>query len=189
MVELEPYYNWRTFYTAETDNRSPFYRRKYSEIFLEKTIYNTYINPQWDEFGSLTLYMKILYTNYELGFTIWEFMGEWNDILYNDIMYLYRNVVEGMIENGIQKFILIGENVLNFHADDDSYYQEWADNIEDGWIVGLNFLEHNLQEIKSARLDYYISFGGDFDSYDWRTYNPVKLFEKIEKQMRYRLGE
>lgn len=189
MIELEPHYGWRNYYTAETDRKSPFYGRVYSEIMLENRIYDTYIHPQWDEFGSLTLYMKILYTNYELGFTIWEFIGEWNDILYNDIMYLYRNVVEDLIEAGISKFILIGENVLNFHADDDSYYQEWFDNLDDGWIVGLNFLDHNLQEINKARLDYYISFGGDFDSMNWRTYNPLKLYEKIELQMRKRLGE
>lgn len=189
MIELEPYYNWRGIYTAENDKRSPFFGRKYSEIMLENRIYDTYIHPQWDEFGSLTLYIKILHADYTLGFTIWEFIGEWNDTLYNDIMYLYRNVVEEMIDNGINKYILIGENVLNFHADDDSYYQEWFDNLEDGWIVGLNFREHNMQEISSARLDYYISFGGEFEDLDWRTYNPIKLFEKIDVQMCHRLGE
>ena len=189
MIEIEPYYGWREFYTAETDKRSPFYKRKYSEIALNNRIYDTYIHPQWDEFGSLTLYIKILYAHYDLGFAILEFIGEWNDILYNDIMYLYRNVIEEMIEQGINKFILIGENVLNLHADDDSYYQEWFDSIEQGWIVGINFHNHNLQEISAAHLDYYISFGGAFDSLDWRTYRPDKLFEKINHQMRFRLGE
>ena len=73
MIELEPHYNWRTIYTAETDERSPFFGREYSEIMLEHRIYDTYIHPQWDEFGSLTLYMKILYTNYDLESTITEF--------------------------------------------------------------------------------------------------------------------
>jgi len=189
MIELEPHYNWRHLYTAENDEHAPFFGREYSEITLDNRIYDTYIHPQWDEFGSLTLYMKILFTDYEQGFTIFEFIGEWNDILYNDIMYLYRNVIEELIESGIRKFILVGENILNFHADDDSYYQEWFDNIEDGWIVGLNFLEHNMDELKDAHLDYYISFGGDFDFMDWRTYHPQKLFEKINQQMQYRLGE
>ena len=189
MIELEPHYNWRNIYTAEEDERSPFFGRTYNEIMLNHRVYDTYIHPQWDEFGSHTLYMKILYTNYDQGFTIWELIGEWNDVLYNDIMYLYRNVVEEMMEGEINKFILIGENILNFHADDDSYYQEWFDNLDEGWIVGLNFLDHNLQEMTSSRLDYYISFGGEFDALDWRTYNPLKLFEKIDKQMRYRLGE
>jgi hypothetical protein len=42
-------------------------------------------------------------------------MGEWNDCINNDIMFLKRDVIEPMLENGSVKFILVGENVLNFH--------------------------------------------------------------------------
>ena len=47
---------------------------------------------------------------------------------------------------GINKYILIGENILNFHYSDDSYYEEWFDdNGDNGWIVLLNFREHVLK--------------------------------------------
>lgn len=185
MFSIEPHYSWRKYYTAETDPQSPFYGREYSEFEFKNAVYDTVIHPQWDEFGSSTLYIKILYSNYDLGFTIMEFIGEWNDLLYNDIMYLYRNIVEELLETGVNKYLLIGEGVHAFHADDDSYYEEWFDNLENGWIVGLNFLEHNFQEINQARIDTFISFE---ELIDWRTFSPLKLFEKIDKTMTYRLG-
>ena len=55
MQDIEPYYNWRHLYTAEEDPQSPFYGRIYSEFEFTHTVYNYYIHPQWDEFGSRTL--------------------------------------------------------------------------------------------------------------------------------------
>jgi hypothetical protein len=188
MHDIEPYYNWRHLYIADEDKRSPFYNRQYSEFEFSHAIYNHFIHPQWDGMGSATLYIKIIYTNYDQGFTIIEMLGEWNDCLYEDIMYLKRNIIEPLIEEGIQKFILIGENVLNFHASEDDYYQEWFDEIEDGWIVGLNFREHVLKEFMDTNIDYYISFGGVFDTIDWRAHSPMQLFGKIESQMQKRLS-
>ena len=99
--------------------------------------------------GSATLYLKILYVNYDNGYCIIELLGEWNDCLYNDIMYLKRNIADDLMANGINKFILIGENVLNFHASDNDYYQEWFDDIEDGWISLVNFQDHVLLEMET----------------------------------------
>ena len=70
MQDIEPFYNWRHLYAAEEDPLSPFFRRIYSEFEFSLTVYNYYIHPQWDEFGSKTLYMKILFTEYEQGYTI-----------------------------------------------------------------------------------------------------------------------
>ena len=69
MHEIEPYFNWRHLYTAEEDPQSPFYKRTYSEFEFSQTVYNYYIHPQWDDFGSRTLYLKILFTDYELPIT------------------------------------------------------------------------------------------------------------------------
>ena len=90
MQDIEPYYNWRHLYTAEEDKRSPFYGRQYSEFEYSLTLYNYYIHPQWDDFGSRTLYMKLLYADYDQQFAILELLGEWNDAIENDIMTLRR---------------------------------------------------------------------------------------------------
>jgi hypothetical protein len=187
MHDLEPYYSWQHLYIASEDERSPFFGREYSEFEFSNTVYNYFIHPQWDEFGSGTLYLKILSADYEKGFCIIELIGEWNDCLYNDIMYLKRNVIEFLVEEGITKFILIGENVLNFFYSEDSYYQEWFDEIEDGWIVCINFREHVIKEFEQGNLDYYMAMGGEFNSIPWRTADPVKLFLKIEKMITRRL--
>ncbi len=188
MHEIEPYYNWRNLYVASEDKRSPFYGRSYSEFEFTHAIYNYLIHPQWDEIGSPTLFIKILYTDYDDGYAIIEMMGEWNDCLHNDIMYLKRNIIEPLIEEGINKFILLGENVLNFHHSDDCYYQEWFDEVEEGWIVGINFRDFVIREFESANIDYYIAFGKHFDDLNWRKYSPQQLVALIDYHMTRRLN-
>lgn len=190
MHTLEPYYNWRGFYIASEDPYSPFYEREYSEFEYTDRIYNHYIHPQWDHFGSATLFLKILYAQYEDGFAIMELMGEWNDLLYNDIMFLKRDVVEVLMNHGINKFILIGENVLNFHGSDDSYYEEWFEEVNenDGWIALLNFRDHVLYDLKACNIDSYFVLGGKLNEISWRTMNPEQLFDQIESQVQRRLS-
>ncbi len=188
MQDIEPFYNWRELYISEEDVRSPFYEREYSEFEYTHTIYNYYIHPQWDFMGSPTLFIKIIFADYESGFAIIELIGEWNDAINNDIMILKRDIVDELIRHGISKFILVGENVLNFHSSDDSYYEEWFDDVEEGWIVGINFREHVLKEMSQANIDYYITFGGEFNFMDWRTHSPFQLLERIENVIGKRLG-
>ena len=106
MQDIEPYYNWRHLYVAEEDTHSPFYGRIYSEFEFTHTVYNYYIHPQWDEFGSRTLYMKILFVDYDQSFAIIELLGEWNDAIENDIMTLRRDVTDLLYKTGIYKFTL-----------------------------------------------------------------------------------
>jgi hypothetical protein len=181
MQELEPYYRWRDIYQSENDPDSPFFEREYSEFEFTNQVYNYLIHPQWDEFGSPTLYLKILFSDYQKGFTVIELLGEWNDAIHNDIMFLKREIVEPLNHQGIDKFILIGENVLNFHSSDDSYYEEWFQDVEDGWIVALNFQEHVLAEFRSANIDYYFNFGGELDAFSWRKFNPMQLYSEVQK--------
>ena len=70
MHNIEPYYNWRNLYIASEDALSPFYEREYSEFEYTNKIYNYLIHPQWDYIGSETLYIKIIYADYNEGFTI-----------------------------------------------------------------------------------------------------------------------
>jgi len=183
MIELEPHYKWRRWYIAEEDTASPFYKRVYSEFEFTNAVYDTLIHPQWDDFGSLTLYAKILFTDYNTGFAIIELLGEWNDLIYNDIMYFYRNIIEVLMESGINKYILIGENVHAFHGDDDSYYQEWTEQLNNGWIMGLGFMPHNMDELINARVNQYVNFEYNDEFFDWRTLQPNALFQEVDELM------
>lgn len=190
MHTLEPFYNWRHRYTAEEDARSPFFGQEHSEFEFTHAVYDHALHPQWDDLGSETLYMKALFVDYDEGYAILEFIGEWNDLLGNDIMFLKRDIVEPMMSHGISKFILVGENVLNFHAGDDEYYNEWYDEASDadGWIALLNFREHVRDDMKAADIDKYFLLGGQLDQMDWRTFEPEDLFEKVSGFVQRRLN-
>ncbi len=182
MHDIEPFYHWRNTYIASEDDRSPFYDRQYNEFQYTNVIYNYYIHPQWDFFGSPTLYIKILFTDYEEGFAIIEMLGEWNDCLSNDIMYLKNEVVDHLVSQGIYRFILICENVLNFHGSDDCYYEEWMEDIRDegGWICCINTLEHVAEEMKGTQLQYFINFGKNYNDIIWRPHKPKALVKVID---------
>jgi len=84
---------------------------------------------------------------------------------------------------------LIGENVLNFHASDDEYYQEWFEDVsEDGWIAAINFRQHVLDEMQRANIDYYLLFGGELNELNWRIFRPQQLALKIDNVVRHRIG-
>jgi hypothetical protein len=186
MQNIEPYYNWRHMYVAEEDERSPFFGRTYSEFEYSQTLYNYYIHPQWDEFGSKTLYMKILFADYEMQFAIIELLGEWNDAIENDIMTLRRDITDNLYKKGITHFIFIAENVLNFHSSDDSYYEEWHEQLEDhnGWVVILNMPEQSKYDFKRARLTNYVEL---MEMEQWRTLKPELIYQTIELFINKRL--
>jgi hypothetical protein len=182
MHEIEPYYQWRDYYIASEDKLSPFYNRQYSEFEFKDKIYNYFIHPQWDNFGSSTLYCKILFADYEQQYCIIELIGEWNDAVHNDIMEMKRSLIDPLVKQGIAKFILIGENVLNFHASDELYYEEWYEDIVDegGWIVMLNFREHIIKEMQSIKLHHYLHMNGAFAYVAWRKFKPSNLLFLVE---------
>lgn len=186
MHDIEPFYNWRHIYIAEEDRRSPFFGRAYSEFEFSQTVYNYYIHPQWDDFGSRTLYLKIIYVDYELHFAIIEMIGEWNDAIENDIMTLKREVIEKLFDEKIFKFILITENILNFHSGDKDYYEEWYEEVSDesGWIIALNMPSQTQYDFKKKKLHYLIEL---MDISEWRTYKPYHLFKKIDDALVNRL--
>ncbi|HHH55160.1 MAG TPA: hypothetical protein ENK91_15975 [Bacteroidetes bacterium] len=183
MHDIEPFFKWRDEYRAEEDDRSPFYGREYDEFGFTNSVYNYYIHPQWDDFGSSTLYLKLLFVNYSKRYAIIELIGEWNDTIYNDVMFFKRNICDHLIKQGIIKFILISDNVLNFHGSDDSYYQEWWEDIrdEEGWITNLNLLEHVREEMLKYHLEYYINFPIELNEIEWRLMKPDMLFEAVDK--------
>jgi hypothetical protein len=145
--------------------------------------------PQWDHFGSQTLFLKILYVDYSDRVAVIEMIGEWNDAIENDIMHLKNEVIDTLIDLEINKFIIIGENVLNFHYSDECYYEEWFDEINDGWIAMVNFHEHVFKEFQSIGLDQYLISGGELDEMEWRNYTPMQFFNKISSIVDRRLNE
>ena len=113
-------------------------------------------------------------------------IGEWNDAIENDIMTLKRDVIDAMMLEGINKFILITENVLNFHSGDKDYYQEWQEeNTENGgWAIALNMSEPAQYDFRRKKLNNYIEL---IDLPDWRIYKPYHLFKKINDIVNLRL--
>lgn len=184
MHNIEPYYHWLDLYNSETDELSPFYGIEHSEFEFNNHIYNYLIHPQWDAFSSETLYLKVLYADYQQQFCIIEFIGEWNDCIANDIMLLKTEVIDLMIHNGIHKFILIGENILNFHPMAEDYYEEWHNDVPYGWIAGIGFLEHVQHDFIQARLGQYIAFSDELQQVNWRKLMPNVLFDWVEKQVK-----
>ncbi|HMR93411.1 MAG TPA: hypothetical protein PKC69_13905 [Chitinophagaceae bacterium] len=178
MHDIEPYYNWRHIYVSEEDRLSPFYGRQYSEFEFSQTVYNYYIHPQWDEFGSRTLYLKVLMADYEEKYAIIELIGEWNDAIENDMMTLKREVLEKFMYEGIMQFILITENVMNFHSGETDYYEELREELveEGGWVVCLNMPSQTQHDFTRYRLDRYVAL---MEIENWRTYKPFHLYRKV----------
>ena len=194
MHTIEPYFKWRDLYISSEDSKSPFYRREYNEFSFTQKIYNYFIHPQWDDFGSTTLYLKIIFVDYHKKYAIIELLGEWNDCIHNDIMYLKREVMDMLSESGISYYILVCDNVLNFHGSDDCYYEEWYEDISEcnGWICCINTFDHVLHEMQDTGLQYFMNIGPHLNGVPWRGKQPKHLFNEIKarlqnsvKQLRY----
>ena len=187
MHTLEPHGRWLTMYDSSMDPDSPFTGKEYNYDLYSENIYGYYIDPAWDYMGSETLYLKILYADYPEGFAIIEFIGEWNDAINNDIMYLKRNIIEHMIRCGINKFVLMGEHVFNFHGSDDCYYEEWQEEVEDGWIVAMNFRQHVSDEMGKYGINNHIFYNKNLEIQNWRSCSPLWIYRKIEENLFSRL--
>lgn len=176
---IEPYYAWIKYYNSSLDERSPYHGKEYKYDQYSEEIYGYYIDQEWDFMGSETLYIKILFADYEKGFAVIEFIGEWNDAINNDIMHLKRNIIDYLTLQGINKYILIGENVMNFHGSDDCYYEEWFEDMEEGWIVAINFPKFVTDEWNVYNVDNFLIYSGDLEIANWRTLKPAALLERV----------
>lgn len=185
MHDIEPHFKWRNKYVAAEDEQSPFYGQVYSEFSFHNRVYNYLIHPQWDEFGSETLYIKLLYVDYEDGYCIIEFIGEWNDCIASDIITLKNNIVDLLMGLRINKFIILCEHVLNYHGGDEDYYAEWSEEVseEGGWIMLLNTLQHVREEMLRSRLHYYCFIPKTENNITWRHMEPEALFLSAENAL------
>ena len=109
-------------------------------------------------------------------------------------MFLKRNVIDELSAAGICKYILIGENIFNFHGSDDSYYEEWFDEVEDveehtpGWIAAVSFPDFIQEELKRYGIDRYINMGGTLQISNWRTLHPTAFCEVVDQLIQRRLN-
>src|SRR6267154_778733 len=109
---------------------------------------------------------------------------EFSQTIYN---YYIHPQWDEFFEYGITKFIIIAENVLNFHSGDKDYYEEWFEEVTDaeGWIACLNMPEQTQHDFRKAKLNRFIEL---IELPNWRTYKPFHLFTLIDKQILNRLA-
>jgi hypothetical protein len=76
--------------------------------------------------------------------------------------------------------------VLNFHSSDDSYYEDWREQVEDlgGWIVILNMPEQSQYDFVRARLNNYATL---MDFPQWRTLKPELVFQQVDELLLKRI--
>jgi len=184
--DIEPFFRWIDDYNAARDERSPFYGNTYSEFYYGNKIYNYLIHPQWEDIGSETLYLKVLWVDYQARFAIIELLGEWNDCVEDDCQTLKRNLIDKMVEQGIVHYLLIGENILTFHSGEDDYYREWLEDITDeaGWVVLINLRDHVIQDFREAGIHQLFFIGKDYNTLNWRLYRPADLFQMLDERIR-----
>jgi len=97
-------------------------------------------------------------------------------------------VLDKFMEEGIFKFILVAENVLNFHSDGKEYYEELSEDVteKNGWVVCLNMPEQTQYDFNRAHLERFVEL---MELDNWRTYKPYHLFKKIDNELSLRLKE
>ncbi|MCB0843301.1 MAG: hypothetical protein KDD63_22940 [Bacteroidetes bacterium] len=186
--DIEPFYGWLELYSHEEDEKSPFYGVEHNMFYYDRSINHIPAHPLWDDFGSESLLVKILYVNYQDGYAIIELFGEWNDLFDNDYKLLAENCLTYLIDHGVNKFILICENVFHIYLERDDYYEALQEELADGWICTLRLRE----EVKKEMVDYHISpyfYWSDLlDEIAWRKLKPFQLFAMVNSRIYKALG-
>ena len=114
MHDIEPHFRWRDLYIASEDVQSPFFGRKYSEFHYTHKLYNFYLHPQWDAFGSSTLYGKLLFADYD---------ADWAEEVHEEggwiaLINTRQHVLEEMHDARLQQYVHFGEeyNDINWRT-------------------------------------------------------------------------
>lgn len=179
MHQIEPFFRWQHLYRAEEDENSPFFGKNYSEFIFTNKVYNFALHPQWDSIGSDTLFTKLIYASRSEKIAIIECIGEWNDCITNDIKLLKEFLLDGLLEQGIQTLCFIGENVLNFHGEDDCYYQELSEELGKGNLFFINFLPHVVEELNNFGILNYAQNVIMDGKEDWRKKTPHQVMDYL----------
>jgi len=153
-------------------------------FYYDRSINHIPAHPLWDDFGSESLLLKILFADYGRGFAIIELFGEWNDLFDNDFKLLAENCLTVLVDEGIQKFVFICENVFHIYPDQDDYYQAMQEELEaDGWMCLLRMRDHVREEMESYAVADYFYMSPVLDQVPWRKLKPLELFGLVEARM------
>jgi len=181
---IEPYYGWLNLYNHEQDNRSPFHQVEHNMFYFDRSINNIPAHPLWDDIGSESLLVKILFADYCKGYAIIELFGEWNDLFDNDYKLLAENCLTYLIDHGITRFILVCENVFHIYLQEDDYYQALQEELGfEGWICTLRIRDNVWEEMESYGISPFFYRNPLLDEMPWRKLKPVQLFKLIEERM------
>ena len=181
--EIEPFYGWLTYYSHEEDELSPYYGEEHNLFAFDRYIHTFCAHPLWDTIDSESLLIKILYANYDEGYAVIELLGEWNDLFLNDFKLLYERCLSFMVDNGVNKFIFIAENVFNVYLGPDDYYDAFQEEIEDGWMCLLRGRPHVYAEFVQYNISRYFYWSVELDDLLWRKLKPWQVYEVVCKSM------
>ena len=182
MHDVEPHYGWLHLYSNAMDPRSPFHEVVHNLFEFDRSVYNYAAHPLWEDIGSESLLVKVLFAEYTQGFAILEFLGEWNDLFENDFKLLAENCLTYFIDAGICKFIFICENIFNVYIDADDYYEALQEEMDEGWICLLRARDHVKQEFRQYGIDSWLYWSEELDSIQWRKLKPQQLFVRVDEQ-------
>lgn len=202
--DIEPYYGWLGYYDPELDGRSPF-AGEGQEGAEERYLYTFAANPRWESIGSESLLAKLLYVNYaappEGGFAIVELLGEWNDLFENDWRLLCDNCLDWLLAQGVNRFILICENVFHIYLEGDDYYADFAERLADagegsgnntsgneGWVCLLRARPEVQAELTRTGIGAYFYWNSQFDGLRWRKLKPWELYALVAQSLTRLLG-
>lgn len=183
MHTLEPFIGWLAHYDPTADERSPFHGVEHSEFHFDRNVYEYLAHPQWEDFGSEGLLTKVIYANYDEGYAILEMFGVWNDLIQNDFKLFAENCLTYLLDAGVNRFILIMENILNIYVDADDYYEALQDELEDGWITLIRARKHVQEELEQYGISQYFFWSPKLDALYWRKLKPWQLYQAVEDQM------
>lgn len=180
---IEPFYGWLPLYSHERDSNSPFHAVDHNLFQFDRSINRIPAHPLWDDFGSESLLVKILFANYQEGYAILELFGEWNDLYDNDFKLLSENCLALLVEHGITRFILICENVFHGYFESDDYYEAMQEQLEDGWLVAMRLRPGMQEEMMEYGINSYFFWSPLLDQLLWRKMKPAKLFREVSKRL------
>lgn len=184
---IEPFFGWLATYSHETDANSPFHQVEHNMFYFDRSINSIPAHPLWDQIGSESLLVKILFADYDKGFAVIELFGEWNDLFENDYKLLGENCLTYLIDQGINQFILICENVFHIYLDRDDYYHALQEELGDGWISVLRAREEIQEEMEQYQISSYFYWSPVLDEIPWRKLTPFQLYKLVKSRMGYLL--